>query len=319
MNRKYNNQSNERKAVITMGETLTDGFSARSMFFFGLPSSKVFEDQPSVSEALTLAGLDFVVGKRPAFDKKNDDSYCEVPGKFVTYRMDTEATLGIVGSQYTPFDNEPALALCDELLGFGAQIDAAGSWHGGADVFISAQLQNGIVVPGEEDLDLHLLFRNNHAGTGSVSAYITPVRLQCTNMMSSALRKAVSSWKCRHTQTVADRVHEAAAAMELVDSYKVEYEATIQQLQETEFSMDEVDEFLKELTTAERVQKSIKDVYNTSETVTQGNGWGVFNAITEAIDHYPTRRTGPESRFASQLDGPLQRMRDRSMALLTRR
>lgn len=302
-----------------MGAVLTDGFSARSKFFFGLPSAKVFEDEPSVSEALTLAGLNYMVGKRPVFDKKRDGSYCQVPGKFVTYRMDNENALGIVGNQYCPFDNEPALALCDELLGFGAKIDAAGTWNGGADVFISAQLQNGIVVPGEEDLDLNLLFRNNHAGTGSVSAYITPVRLQCTNMLGSALRQAVSSWKCRHTQTVADRVHEAAAAMQLVDSYRVEYEATIKQLQETEFSMDEVDEFLKELTNAERVQKSIKEVYNTSETVTQGNGWGVWNALTEAIDHHPTRRTGPESRFASQLDGPLQRTRDRAMRLLTNR
>lgn len=299
--------------------SLDTGFSGRSIPFFSLPSAKVFDREVTVPEALELSGMNFEVGKRPVFDKKNNGDFVEVPGKFATYRMDTEAALGIVGNQYTPFNNEPALALCDELLGYGALIDAAGTWNGGADVFISAQLQNGITVAGEEDLNLHLLFRNNHAGTGAVSAYITPVRLACTNQMGSALKRAVSSWKIRHTQTVADRVHEAATALNLVDAYKAEYEQTIQQLQEMEFSMEEVDNFLKEFTSAERVQAAIKEVYTTSPTVTQGNGWGLFNAITEQQDWFPARRTSPESRFASQLDGPLARNRDRAMRMLTNR
>lgn len=296
---------------------LETGFSGRSIPFFSLPSAKVFEHEPTVSEALVLAGLDFKVGKRPVFDQKNDGSFVEVPGKFATYRMDTEAALGIVGNQYTPFDNEPALALCDELLGFGAVIAAAGTWNGGCDVFITAQLQNGITVPGEEDMSLYLLFRNNHGGTGAVSAYITPVRLSCTNQMGSALKRAVSSWKIRHTQSVADRVQEASAALHLVDAYAEEMTETIKFLQETEISINEVESFLKEFSEAERVQKSMLEVYNTSPTVTQGNRWGVFNAITETLDHFPARRTGMESRFASGVDGPIARSRDRAMRMLT--
>ena len=297
---------------------LETGFSGRSIPFFSLPASKVFEHEPTVSEALHLAGLNFTVGKRPVYDQKNDGEFVAVPSKFVTYRRDTEAALGVVGSQYTPFDNEPALALCDELLGHGAVISAAGTWNNGADVFITARLQNGIYVPGEEQMDLYLLFRNNHAGTGAVSAYITPVRLSCTNMMSSALKESVSSWKVRHTQSVADRVHEASAALRLVDEYKAEMEAVVKNLQESEITLEEVDGFLKELTSSERVQKSILDVYNTSPTVSQGNRWGVLNAVTETLDWHPSRRTGPESRFASQIDGPISRTRNRAMNLLTR-
>lgn len=302
-----------------MGATLESGFSGRSVMFYGLPNSKVFEHEPTVSEALELAGLNWEVGKRPLKRQMSDGSIVDAPGRFETYRKDTEAFLGDVGNQYTPFNNEPALALIDELLGFGCRIAAAGAYHGGADVFITAHLPEGIVVAGEEDLDLYLLFRNNHSGLGSVSTYITPVRLACTNMLASAIGSAVSSWKVRHTQTVSERVNEASATLGLVDKYKEAMTATVKQLQDTEMELDEVDAFLAELTKAERVQKTIKDVYLTSETVTQGNRWGMFNAVTEALDWHPARRTGPESRFASQLDGPIHRTRERAMRLLTNR
>lgn len=298
---------------------LDTGFSGRSISFFSLPQARVFDCELTVSEALEESGMNFHVEKRPVFQQLNDGQFVEVPGKFATYRTDTEAALGVVGNQYTPFNNEPALALVDELLGFGAVIDAAGTWNNGADVFVTARLQNGITVNGEEELDLHLLFRNNHAGTGSVSGYITPVRLSCTNMMSSAVGKAVSQWKCRHTRSVGERVQEAATALKLVDSYKTEMEDAIKLLQETEINLDEFTNFVKELTDAERVQNSMIDVYNTSPTVTQGNRWGAFNAVTEALDWFSPRQTRPESRFASQLDGPIARTRSRAMNLLVRR
>lgn len=301
-----------------MGAILDSGFSARKIPFYGLPQSRVFEDDVTVSAALYEAGLDFLVGKRPVHQQLDSGQFSQVDGQFVTYRMDTQRAFGTVGNQWQPFQNEPALDLCDELLGFGARITAAGTWNGGEDVFVTAQLPEGIIVPGEENLDLYLLFRNNHAGKGAVSCYITPVRISCTNMMSSAIGKAVSSWKCRHTATVSDRVHEAAAAMNLVDKYKQAYESIAVQLQETEIAMDEVDLFLAELTEAKRVQENIKETYETSPTVTQGNRWGLFNAVTESLDWHSPRQTQPETRFASQIDGPISRCRQRAMNLLTR-
>lgn len=302
-----------------MGAVLETGFSGRNIPFYGLPSSRVFENEPTVSEALEMAGLNWEVGKRPLKRLMKDGTIVDAPGRFETYRLDTEAFLGDVGPQYTPFNNEPALALIDELLGHGCRIACAGAYHNSADVFISAHLPEGITVPGEEELDLYLLFRNNHSGMGSVSTYITPIRLACTNMLGAAIGNAVSSWKVRHTQTVSARVNEAAATLGLVDRYKDAMAGTIKQLQETEMELDELDKFLKELTDAERVQKTIKDVYTTSDTVTQGNRWGVFNAVTEALDWHPSRRTGVETRFASQLDGPIAHTRQRAMRLLTNR
>lgn len=297
---------------------MTSGFSGRQISFYGLPSSRVFETELTVSEALEQSGMNFYVEKQPAYRRNIDGNYEEIKGKFETVRTDTDSNLGIVGNQYTVFQNETAFEFVDELLGFGAVIDCAGTWNNGADVFISAQLQNGIKVEGEEDMQLNLLLRNNHAGLGSIGGYMTPIRLSCTNMMRSAIRGSVSQFKTRHTRNAAERVQEARNTLNLVDSYREAMEGTVAQLQGVEFDISEMDDFLKELTQSERVQNNIRECYNTSDTVTRGNRWGVLNSITETLDHNPARRTGPESRFASQLDGPNARVRDRAVRLLTR-
>jgi phage/plasmid-like protein (TIGR03299 family) len=293
--------------------------SGRKPSFFSLPESKCFDEQVSSAEALELAGMNFLVGKRPVFQQLNNGSFAEVSGKFASYRTDNEHALGVVGNQWTAFQNEPAFAMVDELLGFGALVRSAGTWNGGADVFISAQLQNGISVEGVTDVDMYLLFRNNHSGTGAVSCYITPVDLRCTNQLSTAIRSAVSSWKIRHTRTVGERVQEASTTLRLVDEYREALENTIKELSEAEMSLEEFNGFLKEWTDAERVQKTVMDVYQNSPNLTQGNRWGAYSAITETLDHMPSRRTGAETRFASQLDGPIARGRERAMRLLVRR
>lgn len=301
---------------------LETGFSGRNVPFFSLPSSKVFEHEPTVSEALELAELNFIVSKRPVYQKLNDGSFSQVAREFVSYRMDTEAPLGQVGNQWTPFQNEPALSLCDELLGHGARIAAAGSWNNGADVFVTAQLPDGISIPGEEALDLYLLFRNNHAGKGSVSAYITPVRIACTNMERLAVGSAVSSWKVRHTSTVSDRIHEATSALRLVDAYKAEFEDAAKALQETEITLNEFDALIKEVTESERTRVKMKETWNTSPSVGSGDtrtGWDAINVITETLQHNPVRNTGIESRFRNMLDGPIQRQTERATRLLLRR
>src|SRR5690348_15974715 len=103
-----------------MGATLNSGFNVaedgRNLPFFGLRDARKFDHEPTSSEALELSGMNFVVGKRPVFQQNYAGEFVEVPGKFVTYRTDTELAFGVVGSQYDPFNNEPAFALVDELL-----------------------------------------------------------------------------------------------------------------------------------------------------------------------------------------------------------
>lgn len=302
-----------------MGATLDTGFSGRMLPFFGLDSSRVVEGTLSVEEALTSSGLDWEVEKIPAGYAGADNEFVAAGNKFwMTQRKDTGVVLGQVGAQYGVFNNREAFAFADQLLGFGVEFHAAGSWNQGANVFLVAKLPEGIKVRGEEDMDLYLQLMNTHNGTGSIAGFATPVRVQCTNMNRLAMAKAVSQFKIRHTRTASERVQEAATMLRIVDLYKEEMEAGITQLQDINMELEEIENFLKELTDSERVQKNILETYNTSETVARGNAWGVVNAVTEGLQWNPARRTGAESRFASNLDGPNQRTVERATRMLLR-
>lgn len=301
-----------------MGEIIQAGFSGRDLPFYGLPSSKVVSGTRSAEDALKLAGLDWTVGLTESFYRVGDQ-FVEVEGTRFTYRQDTNHVFGPVGTQYAPFQNADAFGFADELLGFGVEFDAAVSWHGGAQVALTAKLPNGIRVEGEEDLDLYLLLRNSHNGACAITAMVTPIRISCTNMLNLAAQKAVSSIKIRHTRTAADRISEAMATLRLVDSYTESMQDIAKQLQEVQVGIVEFEELLNEITESNRVKDSMISVWQESPTVDRRTGWGAINAIGEALEYFPARTTGAESRFASNLDGPIARTRNRATELLLRR
>lgn len=303
-----------------MGAVIEAGFSGRGLHFFGMASARVLEGTHTVATALEAAGLDWRVDKIPAGYNDGDGNFVAAGAKFnLTQRADNGAILGQVGNQYTVFQNEQAFAFADELLGFGAEFHAAGAYNGGANVFLIAKLPEGIKVQGEEDMDLYLDMMNTHNGSGAISWYATPIRRSCTNQTRLMISKAVSSAKIRHTATASERVSQVAETLRLVDVYKKDLEAGIVQLQSMEMELEEVSNFLNEWSESERVVKNVLETYNTSELVPRGNAWGVTNAITETLLHNPARRTGGESRFASNLDGPNQRAVERATRMLLRR
>lgn len=298
--------------------TMNSGFSGRGLPFHSLPSSRVIQGTASVEEALSLSGLNWDVAKVPAYHEVAG-VFEKVPGKFVTQRADNHAALGVVGNQYDVFQNSQAFAFADELLGFGAEFEAAGAWNGGSNVFLVAKLPEGIKVQGEEDMDLYLQMVNAHNGSSAIAWYATPIRITCTNQNRLAIRSAVSSAKIRHTRTADQRVAQAAETLGLVDLYKRELEEGISRLQATDMDLEQVQGFFKELSSSERVQSAFRSTYSTSPTVTQGNAWGVINSVTEALQHAPARVTGAESRFGSNLDGVNQRVVERATRMLIRR
>lgn len=295
-----------------------DGFSGRGKHFHSLPASKVVAGAPTATDALILAGLDWTVALSPTHQKIGEE-YREVPGHFLTVRNDTNAVLGAVGKQYAPFQNADAFAFADELLGYGVEFDSAGHWQNGAQVFLTAHLPSGIKVEGEEDLDLYLVLRNSHNGSCAITAMITPIRLSCTNMLNLAMREAVSSIKIRHTRTASDRAQEAATTLKLVDQYRIEMESITADLLATEVNLEGFEKLVSELTDSVRVQDTMHETWGSSPTVDRKTGWGALNAIGEALEYFPARTTGVESRFASNLDGPIARTRSRAAQLLLRR
>jgi phage/plasmid-like protein (TIGR03299 family) len=303
-----------------MGDVIEAGFSGRGLGMYGMSNARVLEGTHKVDTAMVAAGLDWKVTKVPSGYEGPEGEFVAAGSKFyLTQRSDTGAILGHVGNQYTVFQNAEAFAFADELLEFGAEFEAAGSYKGGSNVFLIAKLPEGIKVEGEEDMDLYLDMINTHDGSGAISWYATPIRRICTNQTRLMIAKAVSSAKIRHTSTASERVAQVAETLRLVSTYKSELESGITALQNIEMNLEEVDNFIKEWADSERVARNVLATYNTSERVPRGNAWGVSNAITETLLHNPARRTGGESRWASNLDGPNQRNVERASRMLLRR
>lgn len=300
-----------------MSSKLDSGFS-RVLPFHSLPNSSIIKGTASVEEALVLAGLSWDVEKAPA-GHMVDGVFEEVPGKFVTRRKDNQDPLGIVGAQYSIFQNHESFCFADSLLDNGARFEAAGSWDGGSKVFLVAALPDSVKVQDEEDIRLFLTMVNSHDGSAAVSWFCSPIRLACINQMRLAVSKAVSSSKLRHTRGINDRIQLAAETLGLVDIYRRDLQDGIAQLQSIEMELQEVESFFETLTTSDRVRTSLLTTYNTSPTIVPGTAWSTINAVSEAIQHNPARVTGVETRFDSHLDGSGQRVIERATRLLLNR
>lgn len=299
--------------------TMTSGYSGRNISFIGLPGSSVVSGAPNVEEAIKLAKLDWNVIKQPCYQTKNDGSTIAVPGMYFTVREDTEQVLGRVGKQYDPFQNAQAFDFANSLLGYGVEFDAAGAYNDDRNVFLTAKLPEGISVLGGEDLlDLYLLFRTTHDGSGAIQAMITPIRLSCTNMMNLANRQLVTKWSARHTKTASDRVDEASRTLRIVDTYRTAFNEVAEQLLAVEMNLEEFENFVKDVTTAERLQKGMVQNWKDSPTVDRRTGWGAVNAVGEFAEHLRGGRGNPETRFESNIDGQTAALRNRAVNLLVR-
>lgn len=301
--------------------TMTSGFSARTLFFHGLPSSKILSsDALSVEDAIRESGLDWNVTLEPVQQLLRDGTYRAVDGKFLTVREDTQKALGTVGNVYRPMQNVDAFTFANELLNYGAVFDAAGAYNNDRDVFLTAKLPESIVldIEGQEDrLDLYLLMKNNHGGTGAITAMVTPLRINCTNQLGSALRQSKSVWTCRHTSSAAEKVEEAGRTLQLVDKYTKEFTETANELVSAQMNLDEFNGFIADLTESPRLQNGMRTNWLTSETHNRSNRWDALNSVTEYVEHQRGGRGTAESRFASNLDGQGYALRNKAMRLLT--
>lgn len=298
-----------------------NGFSARSVPFYGLPNSKIISDAPTLHDALDLAGLNWDVEIQRIYQNPSDaGTFVEIPNKYLTVRTDTQNPLGVVGNNYTIFQNEEAFSFADELLGFGVQFDAAGSYDNDRKIFLTAKLPDGITVPDTDDsLDLFLLFRSSHDGSGAIQALITPIRLACTNMMNLATRSMVSKWSTRHTRSASDKVQEAARTLNLVDKYRTEFLSISAALRDTDVNLEGFTALIKEVTESERHHTGMLQTWRNSPSVDRSTGWGAVNAIGEYFEWERGGKGTVESRFDSNLDGQTAAVRNRAVQLLTRR
>jgi phage/plasmid-like protein (TIGR03299 family) len=148
------------------------------------------DEAPTISEAITAAGLDWEVGLKDLFTGEGTP----VPAR-ATYRKTDNSILGVVGPRYTPLQNSDAFDWFQPFLDANeCQLHTAGSLHSGQKVWVLAQLNrdNSEIVKGDE-VSKFILLSNSHDGTTAIRVGYTPIRVVCANTMAMAHSKGSGS------------------------------------------------------------------------------------------------------------------------------
>ncbi len=156
----------------------------------------------SAREALAKADLTWEVGLDPLFMEGGR----EVPGFRAVVRRDNGSPLGVVRRSWRPVQNIALADFCDTLAReSGAKFEAVGSAKGGRTVWFVLELPQGFSVAGDE-MKSYILASNAHDGSRAVKAFITPIRVACSNALRLAERRGSGVVSIRHTATADARL-----------------------------------------------------------------------------------------------------------------
>ena len=93
----------------------------------------VTPDVLTAQEAITTAGLDWLVDLKPIYFTDQVQEMQNVADKFAVVRQTDDKCYGVVGNRYTPVQNLDAFNFMDNLVDSGdAKYETAGSLNGGA-------------------------------------------------------------------------------------------------------------------------------------------------------------------------------------------
>lgn len=276
------------------------------------------DESVTTNDMITKAGLDFEVSLAPLVT--NDADALE-PGAYATVRTDPsghKSVLGVVGERYTVVQNRDALSFADNILDGGGRWEVAGSIKDGAVVFGAMAVLEDIVIDpagAADTIATYLAIATSHDGSSAVSAFVTPVRIECSNSLNFALKKTKNSFKIRHTQSVEGKVLAARQSLGMAETYYKAFEAEAKALFETSVTNAKFDEIVRALypepDRAEAAKVAVTKWDNRRERLQglwtgstnaniAGTAWAAINAITEENQWFRQVRSGnTENAYAA--------------------
>ena len=306
----------------------------------------------TAKEVLANAGLDFEVRKAPSGYQNHKDDFIPHKGHSITYRTDTGAALGSVGSTYQVYQNHDALQVFDRLVGEGkVEYDRIGMIDGGRKMFASMKMPEGFTVAGWDDIDQYLYMVTSHDGSTGVRYIPANVRIGCTNQfayLESMLRSAGLNPRVlssRHSRHINTRIDQAVAALNVVDVLNEQFAHKAGELMQIELEFADRTEYYIEAMGLKTDEKLVDKVDNPYGLTTRGNNtldrlydledaetntthgmagtaWAAFNVVTEYLDHqWVYDRKGEkvnQKRVESALLGTGMRTKDRAWGAAAR-
>lgn len=256
------------------------------------------------AEVLRAAGLDYDVLQMENRVTIQGKEFV-VPRSIINYRSDTLEPLGTVGKIYEPFQNITAYGFLDELLNYGMVAESAGSFRGGARVFISAKVTEDLVVDPAGVSDIirqYVTIINSHDGSTPFIAIVSPWRVICQNTERLALKNATTKWTIKHTKNGLNRIEEAKRTLRLTTAYFAEFQKEEEGLLATPIKDAEIDTLITDIfgapdedskravTFDQTRREEIRRCFAREVNRTGQNAYAFERAITEYVDHMGIRR-----------------------------
>jgi phage/plasmid-like protein (TIGR03299 family) len=259
----------------------------------------------TAAEAMEFAHLGGWDVRKINLTAHENDNTIAVPDRWATVRTNpvTGATeyLGVVGSHYTPIQNEEHVDLLDALVDeSGAHFDTAGSLKGGREVFVTMKMPETLKIAGADELNLNLVALNSHDGQSPFRFLVSPVRVVCANTQAAAIRNCKSSFSARHVGKSGGKIQEAREALGLTWKYIDAFQAEAEAMVATKITPRQFDMFAAELLgikpgSEDKVGKrtldhaeNLKSLWRGSETLKgiRNTRWGAYQTVTEYFDHF---------------------------------
>ena len=273
----------------------------------------------TAAKAIEAAQLNWKVVKVP-IHLKVGNRHKAIANKFATVRADAldakePVALGIVGTIYTPLQNEAAFNWFDPIVGEGAAVyHTAGALGNGEHVWILVKLPGEIRVAGDDITNKFLLLSNSHDGSSSVRVKFTPIRFACWNMltMPSGFGARI---RVRHTSRLREQMALATNNLGIIEKCFGEIGEHFQAFANVQMNERRLAEYLCEVFPGPTNQSDRRAMNYAAKSRSQagylfemGTGneqpkvkntlWAAYNGVTEFID-YGSNLGGPDRHLDS--------------------
>jgi phage/plasmid-like protein (TIGR03299 family) len=290
------------------------------------PLQAVVETTPEVR--ITESGVTTIEGGTSTLDLRRKRA---VVRRYADGRVDSLDA--VVGERFHVIQNDQVLSLIQGVVDSSDAVwGAVGATHGGARTFAQLLFPKTIEIGGRDPVDLSLVVRNFHDGSGSLIGVPTVRRLWCSNQLPTRANAAIK-FSIRHTASAQDyKLADLRAAIGL--TFKVGNElqelgdALIAQPVTRKEFLDFVDVIYpvakdkdgNETDHSYARRDAVQKLYFTEpdQENIRGTRWGVLQAVTAYEDWgRPVRRAAIHTREARIIDRASDAVKLRALDLLT--
>jgi len=264
--------------------------------------------------AAAEADFDVVLAEVAAIDangeilRNPDGTIVRIGDSRATLRVNSDGTfdgLSTVGTRFAVQQNREVMDRALDVVGAtngDAVVDTCGVLDEGREFFACIDLGSLVIDPlGVNDsIQRYLLVRNGHNGKTPITFANTSIRAVCKNTVMAGLSSAQSVFTARHTRNADDAMEEARTILGMSVEWSKAFTSAANALLSVEMTPAKVDKVLqrtfpvkkqesdRQKNNREGIWSSIKGLYvNSNNAGGFGqNGWSMYNAIGEYLDHY---------------------------------